>query len=204
MKNIANVVILALLISLAFSIEKNYSLLKEVSDMYNYMSDSSDQLKDRNDLVQKSYWNKYRILDNTFLEQRSNLKLFTDDGILAEQYFKNIDGHLSGSQRFYLEKQRRKKLDDLFMNFDEFSFSTKSINSRIAFNDELHIGFQETIFDHCKYEVIINEMMQDYNRAGIYQLPSTPQISIGLNKIYINQETQEIDTISTTKLIGRA
>lgn len=204
MKNIVNVIILALVISLGISVSKNYKLLQEVYTMQDYMSYSADLLKMNNDQKEKYHWNRGKLLKNTIFIYQMKPELFTEKGKLVEEYFKSIDDAESGTIRFYLEQERRSKLEAISKISLDNLFNEKFMNPRLDFKDELHLGFHENIIDNCIYEVHINGEHKDFNNTGIYECPMAPKVLIDLKRISINPETQNLDTICVSKFIARA
>ena len=204
MKNIANVIIFALLISLLISVSKNHVLLKDITVMQDYMAYSADQLKEANDHKEKYNWSRARLLKKTIFAYQSKIDLFTEEGILVDEYFESIKDNQRSTNRFYLEKERRSKLDELTPYSLNGGFSKKYIHPRLGFNDELHIGYIETILDNCKYEVFINGVQKETNSPGIYKCPTAPKLQIDINKIFINPNNQNLDTICVSKMISRA
>ena len=204
MKKIANVFILALTLSLGISLNKNYSLFNQLSIMQDYMTYSADVLKIKNDHKEKYNWNKCRLLKNTLFNYQTRPELFTQKGKLIDEYFSSIDDELSGTIRFYLEQERRAKLNGLSPNnFDSF-FQDRYMKPSLDFKDELYLGFHETVLDNCIYEVTINGVPKEFNDTGVYECKKAPKLLIDLKRISINPKSQNLDTICVTKFISRA
>jgi len=204
MKNIANVFILALIISLSFSVTKNYSLIRELSSMYKYMTYSADVLKKDNDQKAKYHWNQGKILEQSFINFQTKPELFTEDGKLVEEYFKSIDENKSSTIRFYLEQERRAKLNSISPFFNSDYFNSRKLYPGLDFSDELYLGFHQSIFDSAIFEISINGVKQEVSESGQYECPIAPQVLIDMKKIYINPENQSLDTICISRLITRA
>jgi len=204
MKNILNVSIFALIISLSFSVTKNYSLLREISAMYDYMTFSAEVIKMKNDESEKYHWNKSKILKNSLFNFNAKSELFTEEGTLVEEYFEKINKQESSTIRFYLEQERTSKLNGINPMLNEHFFKSKDMQAKLDFADELYLGFYETIFDNAIFEISINGVEQNYSGSGVYKCPITPKVLIDLKKISINPENQNLDTICISRLITRA
>jgi len=131
-------------------------------------------------------------------------ELFTKDGKLVEQYFGPIDENRSSTIRFYLEQERRSKLNNISPLLNTDFFNLREMHTSLDFSDELFLGFHQSILDNAIFEVTINGVKQEYSGSGQYECPIAPKVLIDMKKISINPETQNLDTICISKLITRA
>jgi len=204
MKNIVNVFILALTISLSFSVANNYSIIREISSMYDFMTYSADVLKEENDQKEKYKWNQGRLLKHSPINFDTKPELFTEEGKLVEEYFKNIDKNKNSTFKFYLEQERRSKLNSISPILNGLLFNERKINSSLDFSDDLYLGFHQSVFDNAIFEVSINSLKQEFSGSGQYICPIAPQLLIDLKKISINPKDQSLDTVCVSRFITRA
>lgn len=202
MKSLYKILFYGLVTCLIISVTQNCLLWFKIRNQEAYINKSSVELMQSNDLLAEKLTIKHEFSLSTERVIFFNLDIEEIEKLRAKHREEDMY-QVDGLQRYDREKSRADLLKRNHYRSNARYLFPRSIKAKVDGLDILHVGYTKNIFQDCKYELMVDNQLQEFNLGDKYSFVRDSIKKIELRKISISDDGQTIDTIKAIKHLNK-